>query len=701
MGALEIKNKKLRCQTCLDIRRLLIIPSVTEPKIVSSCHCNKSVENLLEFTREINKVTDIKLVCSQCNKETIKHPRLCYDCLLVYCSKCYNRHLPNQIKDENVPLRASLVHHTTIHVEKLDYYCVDHQNNNFIAYCQNCLMNLCNECIKEGIHKLHHVDLFTIIKPDNKTKDELKNNIKNAQHKIERTKIKITNFCKENKDDDRIKEIEEKFKLIDEENNDILTIMKYSFNLYKSSKMKNYSIIYNLTKNMKFNLKKLKLDKTMTNEEKYKIIIKYLQKDVLILYRRSKENKEKFESDNEQDNYEEEEKIEEKEEEKEEENEEEKEEENEEEKVEENEEEKVEENEEENKEENDNDDIHVNGYENENNNLEEINDNIEEYDNDYQENQEIENQEDSLDKNFNINDFQQKQDNISKNNNTKKNNINNNKNNILNEKTINNTNKNNNNENNININNNLHPKKLKVPSIFIKQHQEPKPLNNIPPPKKIKIPVILEKHEEEKEPENQLQKKDKIKMPSIFIKKEQDNKSKERAEIIKTGATGNMNSKKDVLAQLLEKRKEMGMGIGDVDHKENINNVHNENYIPQPVKEEKIEIIIESNEGKTEDIINKVVVTNKKKKKPKRSKAFGFGEEFIELPKPKPKQEIIEENNEINENIINENNVEELNENKEQDNDLNDNKDINENKEQDNDLNDNKDINENNSEVTE
>ena len=129
-----------------------------------------------------------------------------------------------------------------------------------------------------------------------------------------RTKIKITNFCKENKDDDRIKEIEEKFKLIDEENNDILTIMKYSFNLYKSSKMKNYSIIYNLTKNMKFNLKKLKLDKTMTNEEKYKIIIKYLQKDVLILYRRSKENKEKFESDNEQDNYEEEEKIEEKEE---------------------------------------------------------------------------------------------------------------------------------------------------------------------------------------------------------------------------------------------------------------------------------------------------------------------------------------------------------------------------------------------------
>ena len=75
MGALEIRNAKLRCPRCLDIRRLLIIPSIRKPKIEIMCHCNKSIENLLDFFNEINKVTDIKPVCAKCGKELIKHPR--------------------------------------------------------------------------------------------------------------------------------------------------------------------------------------------------------------------------------------------------------------------------------------------------------------------------------------------------------------------------------------------------------------------------------------------------------------------------------------------------------------------------------------------------------------------------------------------------------------------------------------------------
>ena len=73
--------------------------------------------------------------------------------------------------------------------------------------------------------------------------------------------------------------------------------MKYCFNLYKSSKLKNYSIIYNIIRNNKFNNKKLELEKANTDEEKFEMIFNYLKRDALILYKRTKTNKEKFKSD--------------------------------------------------------------------------------------------------------------------------------------------------------------------------------------------------------------------------------------------------------------------------------------------------------------------------------------------------------------------------------------------------------------------
>lgn len=53
MGALEIRNKKLRCSQCLDIRRLLIVPGYPDPKIEIMCHCNKSVESFLDYCSEL------------------------------------------------------------------------------------------------------------------------------------------------------------------------------------------------------------------------------------------------------------------------------------------------------------------------------------------------------------------------------------------------------------------------------------------------------------------------------------------------------------------------------------------------------------------------------------------------------------------------------------------------------------------------
>ena len=638
MGALEINNKKLRCTRCLDIRRLLIIPSTKNPKIEITCHCNKSVENLLDYCKEIKNVTEIKLVCSKCNKNSIVHPRICYDCLLIYCSKCCDNHLPNKNLD-NVPLRASLVGHNTIHVEKSDYYCVDHQNYNFIGYCQQCLMNLCNECIREGTHKIHHVDIFSVIKPSRKEKEEFKNNIKISEQKIESNNKKITNFCKLHQYDKRTKKIEKKYQLISEENSDILMLLKFCFDLYKSNKMKNYSIIYNIIKNKKFNTKLLDLDKSDSEEEKFEIILKYLKNDALILYKRCKNDKEKFLSDNEEDeeNEDEEEEIEEENEEVKEDNDEE---------VEDNENKEEDNEDEENKEENE-------VEENKEDNEESYHDDNDENKNSFSNNQEIiensynqdnnEENEDknSLDENINI----EKEENI-----------------IDNNLNI-NAQKNIKNENKIQNENNFHPKKLKIPSIFDQKNQPKKPYltsKDIQRPKKLKI-------------------------PSMFEKREENNKPKERANIINTGANKNMGLKKDFLSKMMEKRKVMGM-----ENIEKNNNIINKEEMQVNYHtEERNEIIQDNNEGNTEEVINKVIMTNKKKKKPKRSEAFGFGQEFIELPKHKQKLEVVDENNELNENQENDENQENI-ENIENNDENNENKEENENEE-------NKENNENNS----
>jgi len=307
MGALEIRNKKLRCPQCLDIRRLLIVPGYPDPKIEIMCHCNKSVESFLDYCSELKKTQNFKLICAKCGKEEIKHPRFCYECLSVYCSKCCNSHTPRITGNEESNKSGSIAGHKTIHVEKLDFYCINHQEENYMAYCQQCLMNICNQCLKEGTHKFHSVELYSVLQLDKKSKEQVKKGIKKIEKKIEKNNNLIKKFIKKNKKCEGIKEIEEEFKVVSEENDNIFELVSKCYELYDHSKIKNYSIIYNLIKNSKFNLKLLKFEKKETTEEKIDHISKYLKKDFYILYKRSKTNVEEFEVDNNEENQEEEE----------------------------------------------------------------------------------------------------------------------------------------------------------------------------------------------------------------------------------------------------------------------------------------------------------------------------------------------------------------------------------------------------------
>ena len=575
MGALEIRNKKLRCINCLDIRRLLIIPGYPDPKIEISCHCNKSLESLLEYCSELKKITDFKLVCTKCAKEEIKHPRFCYECLSVYCSKCCDNHIP-RTGDEDFLRKSIVTGHQTIHVEKIDFFCVHHQNENFIGYCQQCAMNICSLCYKEQTHQFHKIELYSALKIDKKAKDEIKQSLKKAEKKIEKNNKLIKNFCKKNKKNVNIKEIEEEFKVCSEENDDILELMKYCYNLYDHSKTKNYSIIYNLIQNSKFNLKKLKLDKNHNAEETAADITKYLKKDFFILYKRNKTNYEEFEVDNEEEQEEEEdEKDDEKE-----------------------------------------DETNNITPTNSKNNLRKNSDPKQELKDNNINNNDINEVPYSAPQNF----LQTEDQTVNEPNNIHENN------------------------NIIQTKNNAQPpkvemKKIRMPIIFKPEEKKNPYPSNLPPPKKLKMPSMFEKKEEVKNPEKPLPAKANLKMPSIFEKKEEDNKPKERAAIIKTGASGNMGDRKNLIAEMMANKGPMG------GKPKNPSPTLAE--AENPV-EEKIEIIHESNEaGTSEEVLNKVTVNKTKKKKPSKAKFFVEGEGNQENPKP-PSEPITQNSNQQN-----------------------------------------------------
>ena len=561
MGALEVQNKKLRCINCLEIRRLIIVPGYPNPKIKIMCHCNSSEESLLEYCSELNKITDFKLVCAKCGKEEIKHPRFCYECLAVYCSKCCNSHLPRRTGDEESFKRSSLTGHKTIHVEKMDFYCINHQTEEFKAYCQQCLINICPICLRDKTHEFHKVDYFEVIKIDKKAKEVIKKNMKKAEKKIEQNNKLIKAFIKKNKKNSNIKEVDEEFKVISQENDYILQLLKYSYDIYDHTKTKNYSIIYNLTKNSKFNLKTLKLDKTHNTEEKITDILKYFKKDVFILCRRDKTNPEEFEPDDgENQDEEEDERDDEKE-----------------------------------------DDTYYTQTSTQKFSQRKLSDPTKVETISYNiTNTEPNNNEVPFSAPMN---FLQAKEELTNNEPEPENN------------TIN---------NNIPSQPKNEIKKLKMPMMFNKP-EEKKPISNNPPPKKLKMPLMFEKREEEKKPEKPLPAKANLKMPSIFEKKEEDNKPKERAAIIKTGASGGLGGKKEMLAQMMANKGAAGKP-----------KIPSPSESSQP-EEEKIEIVHESNEtGSTEQVLNKVAVTTTKKKKPRRAKFFVEGEENQEKPKPPP-----------------------------------------------------------------
>jgi len=279
-GALEIRNKKLRCTKCQDLRRILLKPVLPEPKLEILCHCHNVNEKLMDYFNDLKKVQNFKYICHACKVKGIKHPKFCYQCLQIYCEKCSVGHGPVAAKVKQS--RPSLRGHKTIFIEKLDFFCINHQNEKYIGFCLSCKLNICQKCISEGVHQEHPSKLYKDLELSKEKMKQIKANVKQADKKNQDTYKKIKNFLSKNKDIENYQKISDDNKLIFDSNNYILDLVNYSYNLY-DGKPKNYSIIYNLIKNTNFDNTELNLDKDSSPEEKEEKIMEYLEKNGFIL----------------------------------------------------------------------------------------------------------------------------------------------------------------------------------------------------------------------------------------------------------------------------------------------------------------------------------------------------------------------------------------------------------------------------------
>ena len=275
MGNFSIKAKILRCETCFMLKKLLIEPSCPDSTIVSECSCGFTRTTIKSFVDEIKKKEIYELKCDLCKKE-VKQALYCIKCRRLCCNTCKIIHEEMQSNQDE---------HIYIDPYKYDFHCAYHHEKLFIAYCMDCDINVCFNCIKEKRHKKHMVVLYNKLEINEKEVAKIKNNIKLSDVKI----IKNVNigkaFFKQIKDEEKKELLKNVFNNSYKENKNILGLIQYFLMIYEDSKNKNYTIIFNLIENIKFNQQPFTVNKSASFDEKLNNFIEYLKNDFILFKR--------------------------------------------------------------------------------------------------------------------------------------------------------------------------------------------------------------------------------------------------------------------------------------------------------------------------------------------------------------------------------------------------------------------------------
>ena len=289
MGGLEVSNKSLRCGKCLEIRRMTIIPEYPEPKLKMECRCDDKECKLYEFLTEYKKKENFKIKCAKCQTDNPKEPKYCYKCQKIYCVKCLDFH--SQLCNLSVDTKEgennnddvmNLIGHKVISIEKVDFHCILHENEKFIGFCKKCLLNFCQKCKDENLHKDHDICLFSEILLDHKKKVIIKGCIDRCHEKMEYNEKICKKIKKKIKNEENKNQLSSLVKENKKINEKILEYFEDMYEMYEKIKNRNYSIIFNARRNTRFNIDKITFDKKDIEEEDAVTLIEYLKNDFVL-----------------------------------------------------------------------------------------------------------------------------------------------------------------------------------------------------------------------------------------------------------------------------------------------------------------------------------------------------------------------------------------------------------------------------------
>ena len=243
MGSLAIKQKILRCEKCFMLKLFTIEPNYPQTTISCECNCGLNRQSILLFCKMMQMNEEYKIKCYFCGKEP-KHPNYCTGCRRIYCRRCRSAH------DDSIPTKTP---HKFIDSFKYDFYCSIHQDEIVNSFCRNCYMNICQKCIKGNNHKDHRFIKFTKMMLSPTDEENLKKNIKLNEEKVTENQKKCILLLIDQTNEKLKSELREVYSNTISDNQAILEVIRFFYQVYSETKYKNYNIIYNLKENIKFN----------------------------------------------------------------------------------------------------------------------------------------------------------------------------------------------------------------------------------------------------------------------------------------------------------------------------------------------------------------------------------------------------------------------------------------------------------------
>ena len=294
MGGLEIRNKSLRCEKCLDIKRLTIFPQYPEPILKMECRCSEKNTKLFEFLTEFKKKENFVIKCSKCQNINPKITKYCFRCQKIYCNKCSDLHEQlsnrNEEKKENEENNENndIIHnifiglgHKGVTIGNIDYQCIIHSNEKFAGFCKKCSLNICQKCINENIHYGHEISKFSEILLDHKKKEIIAGCLGLCLDKISHNEKISKKIKKKIKSEENKKLISTLLKANKKINESILEFFYLMNDIYEKSKNMNYSIIFNARKNTAFNIRLINFEDGNEEEDALKLI-EYFKNDFIL-----------------------------------------------------------------------------------------------------------------------------------------------------------------------------------------------------------------------------------------------------------------------------------------------------------------------------------------------------------------------------------------------------------------------------------